>query len=211
MAHMSPRNQHRLLGCLAVLHSAVILAFMAVRPWPVPPNWFDPLWLGVTTLWFFWPVVLLLHIGRSLWRVAVPLLIACVIAIPWWRIYSFEAAEAFGLPMGCTLSPISMTRFFAAYVRGRADARRDIRSGHIAVEVYGLGGGSVASPLKDRYHVDTRVVAGCVVDEAIMGHARGYNVVSAAEVRRRFGDDILDHTSGMPQYERFTNVRSEPK
>ena len=201
VARMSPRNRHRVLGCLAVLHSAAILAFMAARPWPVPPRWFDPLWIGVATLWFFWPVVLLLHAGRSIIRILVPLFAATVIAIPWSRTYSFVAAGAFGLPMGCTLSPISTARYFVAYIRGRADARRDVRDGHIAVEVYGFGAGGLVEPLEKRYHIDVRVVAGCVVDETLMGHARGYNIVSAAEVRRRFGDEILDYTKREPKYE----------
>ena len=114
--------------------------------------------------------------------------------------YAFVAAPAFGLPMGCTLSPIRMTRFFAAYVRGRADARRDIRDGRLTVEVYGSGGGSIAKPLQERYHIDTRVVAGCVVNDTLMGHARGYNIVSAAEIKRRFGVEILDRTTGEPNF-----------
>jgi len=208
---MSPRNQHWFLGCLAVLHSAVILAFMLARPWPVPPTWFDPLWIGIATLWFFWPVVLLLHTGHSVLRVTIPLLIAAVIAVPWWRVYRFEAAMAFGLPMGCTLSPVTLTRFFAAYARGRADARRDIRAGRLAVEVSGLGAGSLVKPLKERYGVETRVVAGCVVDDTIMGHERGYNIVSAAEIKRRLGVDILDHTSGQPKYELVTSTQPATK
>jgi hypothetical protein len=100
-ARILPRNQHRLLGCMAVVHSAAIIAFFAVRPWPIPPWWFDPLWVGIATLWFFWPIVLLLHVGRSLLRVTIPLIVTGVIAVPWWRFYRFEAAPAFGLPMGC--------------------------------------------------------------------------------------------------------------
>ena len=184
---MSPRNRHRLLGVLAVVHSAVTLALMLARPWPVPPVWFDPLWVGVATLWFFWPFVLVLHIGRSFWRAAVPLLLAGLIAIPWWPLYSIEGAMLFGLPWGCTLSPVTMTRFFGAYMRGRADASRDIRDGRVAVEVYGFGAGGVTQPLRERYQVETHVVADCIVDEQIMGHAYGYNTVSAAEAKRRTG------------------------
>jgi hypothetical protein len=115
--------------------------------------------------------------------------------------YRSHAAVLFGLPMGCTLSPASMTRFFTAYFRGRADARRDIRAGHLAVEVSGLGANEFVKPLKESYGVDARVVAGCVVNETIMGHERGYNVVSATEIKRRLGVEILDYTSGEPKYE----------
>jgi len=211
MQRLSPRNQHWLLGCLAVLHSAAILTLLVLRPWPWAPVWFDRLWVGIATLWFFWPLVLLLHIGRSVLRIAVPLLLAGLIAVPWWRMYRLDAAFVFGLPMGCTLSPFTATRFFAAYLRGRADASRDIRDGHITIEVSGLGAGGFVKPLRDRYGIETRVVAGCVVDESILGHERGYNVVSAAEVKRRLGVDILDRTSGEPKYELIGNTGGAAK
>ena len=158
-----------------------------------------------------WPLVLLLHIGRSVLRVAVPLLLAGLIAIPWWRMYRNDAAVTFGLPMGCTLSPLNATRFLAAYLRGRADAHRNTRDGHSAIEVSGLGAGDFAKPLRDRYGIDTRVVAGCVVNETILGHERGYNVVSAAEIKRRLGVDILDRTSGEPRYDLLTDRRPATK
>ena len=184
---------------------------MLARPWPVPPPWFDPLWFGFTTLWFFWPIVLLLHVGRSALRAAVPLLIAGVIAIPWWPVYSIEGAMAFGLPTGCTLSPITMTRFIVAYIRGRADAHRDIHDGQLTVEVSGFGAGGIAQPLKTGFDAETRVVAGCVVDETILGHERGYNVVSAAEIKRRSGIDILRRDTGELNYELFFNEHGQPK
>jgi hypothetical protein len=115
--------------------------------------------------------------------------------------YSFIGAPAFGLPMGCDLHPVTMTRFFMAYLRGRADARRDIRDGRVAVEVYGFGAGGVTQPLRERYQVDTHVVADCVVDEQIMGHAYGYNTASAAEAKRRTGVDILRSDTGQPNFD----------
>ena len=211
IASISSRQQHLLLGILAILHSAAIILFMVTRPWPVPPTWFDPLWIGFATLWFFWPIVLLLHAGRSLLRAVIPLLIAGVIAIPWWRIYSIQAAGMFGLPAGCTLSPISMTTFFASYLRGRADAHRDIRDGHVAFEVYGFGAGGVTNPLRERYQVETHVVAGCVVDDHIMGHAYGYNTVSAAEAKRRTGADLLHSDTGQPNYDLLFDEHGHPK
>jgi len=155
--------------------------------------------------------VLLLHAGRSVIRVIIPLVIAGLIAILWWPPYSLEGAARLGLPNGCTLSPITMTRFFIAYARGRADAHRDIRDGQLTIEVSGFGAGIIAQPLKDRYGVETRVVAGCLVDDWILGHERGYNVVSAAEIKRRTGIDILRDDTGEPSFELLLDEPGNPQ
>jgi hypothetical protein len=94
-----------------------------------------------------------------------------------------------------------MSNYFVASWRGRADARRDIDAGRLAVEVYG-GPGDNVTPLRyleDRYGVQVRAVASCVVDERTHGHASGYNQVVAAEVSRRFGAQILDSETGEPK------------
>ena len=200
MRKLSDRNLHRLAGLLAVLHSVAIFVSIIFRPWPDPGRWFDPLWFGFATLWFFWPVVLVLHRGRSLLRAAVPLVLAAAVMSRWFSMYSFIGAPALGLPMGCDLHPVSMVRYVSAYVRGRADAKRDVKAGEIAIEVYGFGAGAYVKALEDRYAVKVRVVAGCVVDESLMGHARGYNLVASAELARRSGEHVLDPQSGQPYY-----------
>lgn len=190
---ISPRSQHRVLGYLAVLHSALVVALIAA--WSTPSGWFIGLWVAVATLWFFWPLVLFLHVGRSLRRAAVPLLVAGVIAILWWRPYSWEAPAYLGLPRICDMSPISMTRFFVAYVRGRAEAKKDVRDGRLAVEVFGFGimtsesgaGLNFSDEEAQRYQIEIRRVADCFVDDRTMGHVEGYNTVSMREIDRRLG------------------------
>jgi hypothetical protein len=109
--------------------------------------------------------------------------------------------------MGCDLSPPSMVKYFNGYLRGRADPRKDLRNGHVALEVYALGAGDLVKPPKERYGVEVRVVAGCVVDERLMGHARGYYLVSYAEIARRFGDQILDRETGEPRLDFMRNTQ----
>ena len=211
MNRSSDRNLHRLLGCIAVAHSAAVIVLFFVSPWPSAPPWFERLWVGVATLWFFWPVVLVLHTGRSAVRVIVPLVLSLMLLALWYPLYSTIASPAFGLPQGCYLMPPSFVIYSTAYVRGRLDAHRDIRDGRIAVEVYGMGAGGLAGPLKERYQVEVRPVAACVVDERLMGHARGYNIVSAAEIRRRFGEDILDYSTGLPKNGLFADAQGKTK
>ena len=92
----------------------------------------------------------------------------------------------------------SMTYSRRAYVAGHTSAQRDIQRGILAVESAGLmaeWSGEYVRLLKQRYGVDDRGVAGCVVDDEIIGHMRGYNEVSNAEITRRFGTDIFERTA----------------
>jgi hypothetical protein len=82
-----------------------------------------------------------------------------------------------------------------AYEAGRADAEKDLRNNVLAIERFGLP--AVWDPeysaiLQEKYHIVVRPVAGCVVNADIIGHARGYNEVSRAEIERRFGADVFE-------------------
>jgi hypothetical protein len=84
---------------------------------------------------------------------------------------------------------------YASYRQGKANALRDIEANILAVETYGFGmngDGGRSHLLRERYNIETRIVAGCIVNEKIVGHAKGYNEVSRAEIERRFGKDIWD-------------------
>lgn len=81
----------------------------------------------------------------------------------------------------------------SAYYKGQTDARRDLRSGHLAVEAYGFpprGYLHYVQILQDRYHVTVKNL-GDVLDSTLIGHARGYNSVSKTEIKRRFGPDVF--------------------
>ena len=46
--------------------------------------------------------------------------------------------------------------------------------------------------LRERYQIELRRIAGDTdVTEKVLGHAKGYNEISEAEVKRRFGGEIL--------------------
>jgi hypothetical protein len=198
------KRTHHLLGWLAVAHAVLVLgaALLLLRYNPVP-SYLERLWVAVATLWFLWPFVLLLTPSRPFVRVALPLVAATVVALFWLRFYAMIAPIHLGLPWGVTLSPASMSKYFVAYWRGRADANKDISTGRLAVEVYG-GPGDIVTPLhylKERYGVEVKAVASCVVGERTLGHARGYNQVASAEVARRFGAQILDPQTAQPKME----------
>ena len=86
----------------------------------------------------------------------------------------------------------------SAYEAGRRDAERDIREGRLIIEVFGgppPGWWDQCAKLLDqRYGIHLREIAGCVVDARILGHERGYNEVSRAEITRRFHRDVAEET-----------------
>jgi len=85
----------------------------------------------------------------------------------------------------------------SAYRAGRSDAEKDVRENRLIIETFGLPprwDGDYAKLLEQRYRIEVRTVAGCMVDEKIVGHAKGYNEVSKAEIQRRFGSDVLEKT-----------------
>jgi hypothetical protein len=191
---MSPIRFHRLLGLLAIVHSGLLLFFFPSASGEAWLNWYHRLWVGLATLWFFWPVILALHPAQSARRVLTPLCIAGLLALLWIRMYADALGPAvFGLPEGgFSLLPHNAVYYGVAYGDGWYDAKRDLRRGRLAYETYGFGGGGYyAEVLKERYQVEQRPVAGCVVSTWQLGHAEGYNRTIEAHIKRRFGHDAL--------------------
>ncbi len=99
------------------------------------------------------------------------------------------------------------------YLAGRAAAQRDIQHGVLATESAGLPAewsDEYVSLLRRRYGIEDRAVAGCMVDDKITGHIIGYNEVSDAEIKRRFGSDVFDRTAKDAQalYKKKVSPRS---
>jgi hypothetical protein len=190
---------HRIIGGAAILHAAIIggiVIGMALHG-RFPSS---RLWIGFVTLWLVWPVALLVHHGRSLHRVLIPLLVSALLLWPASRTYMFSAAMAFGFPPGMTLYPRDVYDYFTAHRAGHAQAERDLRAGVLAVESYGLPmPPEYTQILRERYGVQLRSVAGDTdVTAKALGHAEGYNELSKTEIRRRFGDGVLEAATQSP-------------
>ena len=83
----------------------------------------------------------------------------------------------------------------SAYAAGRAEAERDLETGRLVVEDFGFprkGQEEYVAILKQRYGIEVRRVAGDIVEFKPYGHAFGYNDMSEPEIKRRFGDDVLE-------------------
>lgn len=82
----------------------------------------------------------------------------------------------------------------AAYRAGRADARRDVARGYFAVEEFGklpVFYDECVRLAATRYGIHIRVLAGCIIDDDIEGHAKGYNEISHPAIERHFRKDVL--------------------
>lgn len=83
---------------------------------------------------------------------------------------------------------------WSASMTGETDARKEIGKGVMALEVYGFGAGAPTA-YEDyliRRGVEVRPVAGCVVDNQIIGHAKGFNRVMKRGIREKLGGDVFD-------------------
>jgi hypothetical protein len=48
--------------------------------------------------------------------------------------------------------------------------------------------------LRERYGIETRRVAGCVVSQSLVAYAEGYNSVGADAANRKFGHDVFQES-----------------
>jgi hypothetical protein len=196
MSTLSPsaRNYKR-LGYLALAHAVALFGLAALVVQDNGLSRFRDSWVGISTLWFLWPIVLVLHPGRSALRLTVFALLSAVLLFPSLLFYDRVAPDAFGMPDGARMNPLSAWMYFSAYRAGKAQAKKDIAAGILVIEEHGLGAAGdseVRRILRERYNIELKAIAGCFVDETILGHEAGYNAVSAAEIDRRFGWDHVE-------------------
>jgi hypothetical protein len=82
--------------------------------------------------------------------------------------------------------------------RGRMAARFDIRHGHYVLLTYGLppvGRPEFARLLKQRYGIEVRAVAFCIVSENLRSYADSYDEVSIAAANQKFGHDVFKESA----------------
>jgi hypothetical protein len=203
------RRSYRILGVLALLHAAALVGlYEFVYTDDAYSQSLARVWVVATALWLVWPLILLLRRGRSVrlfTTIAVP---AALIYTPSFYLCQLEAPGAFGLEFRMT--PSSAWHYWTAYRKGRADAEQDLRAGKLAIEVYGFGAGagSYVALFRERFQAEVYAVAGCLVNDTIIGHAAGYNAVNEAEIERRFGKGAVEaaHEQGA-KLDRERNAR----
>ncbi len=84
-----------------------------------------------------------------------------------------------------------------AAVRGTLEARFDLARGHYAILAYGLppgGRDEYTRLLKERYGIERRQIALCIVDSSTMAYADSYNHISVPAAQSRFGQDVFENS-----------------
>jgi hypothetical protein len=84
-------------------------------------------------------------------------------------------------------------------VRGQLVARFDIARGHYEILGYGLPVPWYADDvrlLRERYGIEYRPVAGCIVSATLIAYVDNYNGVIAAAANRKFGHDVFKECAG---------------
>src|ERR1039457_2587750 len=79
-------------------------------------------------------------------------------------------------------------------IRGQLVAHFDVARGHYEILSLGFPApwrSEYARILRERYGIELRVVAGCVVSPQLLAYTVGYNLVSMAAANHRFGPDIF--------------------
>ena len=97
--------------------------------------------------------------------------------------------------------------WLTAYPRGMAVALLHTTFGHYEIKIYGYPHPSrweCARLLRERYGVEVRAEAGCVVTQSLVWYVDGYNGVSESRLIRRFGKDIFQEcwADGYEDYKR---------
>jgi len=79
-------------------------------------------------------------------------------------------------------------------MRGRLAAHVDMQRGRSQILGYGLPNPSrpeYARCLRERYKIDFRPVAGCIVSESLVSYVNAYDSVLEEATRRKFGRDVF--------------------
>jgi hypothetical protein len=88
-ARASQVRTYRILGCLAVLHSGVVLAIYFGAGAAFDIYRWSGLWIVLTSSLFLWLLVLAIHPGRSTPRFLIPAIIAAALFVPCASEYGF--------------------------------------------------------------------------------------------------------------------------
>jgi hypothetical protein len=77
--------------------------------------------------------------------------------------------------------------------QGKLDAQTDLKKGFFRIEVYGelATHPDAYSQILSKDGIELIVTAGCLVNEQILDHAKGYNAVMREAIQKKLGSDYF--------------------
>jgi hypothetical protein len=97
-----------------------------------------------------------------------------------------------------------LAREYTAPMRGRLAAHFDVWRGHYIVLAYGLPSPwrpRYAQLLRDRYGIEVRTVASCIVSKTLRDYADSYDAVSGAAANQKFRRDVFKESAEVARSE----------
>lgn len=97
-----------------------------------------------------------------------------------------------------------LSREYTAPMRGRLAAHFDVWRGHYVVLAYGLPSPwrpQYAQLLRDRYGIEVRTVAFCIVSKTLRSYADSYDAVSEAAANQKFEHDVFKESAEVARAE----------
>ena len=79
------------------------------------------------------------------------------------------------------------------YQKGKTDATNDVAKGVLIIRRYGLTAGIAPESLKklkEKYGI-VYYDYGCIVTPNLIEYVKGYNEISQAEIKRKYGDKMF--------------------
>jgi hypothetical protein len=102
--------------------------------------------------------------------------------------------KGWSITIGAVLGAVVLW-FLSAYPRGALTAQIDQAFGHYEVQFFGPPPPpwwpDYRKMLKDKYDVELRGVAGCLVTPQLVWYVSGYNSVSERRIEEKYGKDIF--------------------
>ena len=89
-----------------------------------------------------------------------------------------------------------------AYAQGQADARRDLTNGVVKLKTCGLpapGYPEYARLFSEKCQVKLEPIGGCAVSAGLVKYQQGYNEISTAFIRQKYGTNIFTEISQAAQ------------
>jgi hypothetical protein len=127
----------------------------------------------------------------------------------YFRKHKFQAA----------IFAVSLFLFFswlwsvAAPIRGTIAGRIDVHRSRYQVLGYGLADRSrsdYARCLRERYSIEYRTVAGCIVSDSLISYVKAYHSVVTEAANRRFGHDVFQECADLADRTRQTREQQQP-